>query len=145
MEPVSIPPSSGGKDHRLHGHGLTPERPRPPPKDNLLTTFHPITKKLEDEPLDLEQVQFGNPRTSVLTLVETKEGSESGLWRCTPGTVTDTEVHESFLVITGRGTMEFEDGRSIELEPGVTVTFEGGEKTTWIVKETILKAFWIAA
>ncbi|MGA7396757.1 MAG: cupin domain-containing protein [Solirubrobacterales bacterium] len=110
-----------------------------------MTKFHPVTDQLEEEPLDLEQIIFGNPRTSALTLVETKEGSESGLWRCTPGTVTDTEVNESFLVLTGKGTLEFEDGRTIDLAPGVTVSFEGGEKTTWTVKETILKAFWIAA
>jgi len=110
-----------------------------------MKTVHPVTDTLEPEELDLEQVKFGNPKTSALTLAESKDGAEAGLWRCTPGVVTDTEVHESFLVITGKGTLDFEDGRSIDLEPGVTVTFEGGEKTTWTVKETILKAFWIAA
>lgn len=110
-----------------------------------MKTVHPVTDQLEPEPLDLEQILFGNPKTSSLTLAESKEGAESGLWRCTPGVVTDTEVEESFLVITGKGSIEFEDGSTIELEPGVTHRFAGGEKTKWTVTETILKAFWIAA
>lgn len=110
-----------------------------------MKTVHPVTDQLEPEPLDPQQVLFGNPKTSALTLAESKEGAESGLWRCTPGTVTDTEVEESFLVITGRGSIEFEDGSTVQLEPGVTHRFEGGEKTKWTVEETILKAFWITA
>jgi uncharacterized cupin superfamily protein len=104
-----------------------------------------VTDQLEPEPLDPQQVLFGNPATSSLTLAESKDGAESGLWRCTPGVVTDVEVEESFLVITGRGSIEFEDGSTVELYPGVTHRFEGGEKTKWTVKETVLKAFWIGA
>ena len=110
-----------------------------------MKTVHPVTDQLEPEPLDPGQIVSGTPETSALTLAESDEGAESGLWRCTPGVVTDTEVEESFLVITGRGRIDFEDGTSVELSPGVTHRFEGGEKTRWTVEETILKAFWIAA
>ncbi len=106
---------------------------------------HPVTDELEPEPLDPEQIVSGDPRTSSLTLASAENGAESGLWRCTPGVVTDTEVKESFLVITGRGRVEIEDGDTIHLEPGVTHHFEGGEKTTWFVDEAVLKAYWIAA
>ncbi|HTU16373.1 MAG TPA: cupin domain-containing protein [Solirubrobacterales bacterium] len=109
-----------------------------------MKTVHPVTDRLEPEPLDPEQVLFGNPKTSSLTLAEDGDGAESGLWRCTPGVVSDTEVEESFLVITGRGSVEFEDGSTIELRPGVTHRFAGGEKTKWTVEETVLKAYWIA-
>ncbi|MCB0864069.1 MAG: cupin domain-containing protein, partial [Solirubrobacterales bacterium] len=79
-----------------------------------------------------------------LTLLETDDEGTSGLWQLTPGTVTDTEVDESFLVLSGRGQVIFEDGSRILLEPGVTHRFSGGEKTTWTVEKTILKVYWIA-
>jgi len=106
-------------------------------------TVHPVTEQLEPEELDPAQVVSGDPRTSELTLAESDDGQVSGLWRCTPGVVTDTEVEESFLVITGRAVLTYEDGREFVLEPGVTHRFDGGEKTTWDVRETLLKAYWI--
>lgn len=104
---------------------------------------HPVTDQLEPEELDPSQIVSGNPETSALTLAESEDGQDAGLWRCTPGVVTDTEVHESFLVLTGKATLTYEDGREFKLEPGVTHTFEGGENTTWNVEETLLKAYWI--
>ena len=108
-----------------------------------MKTVHPVTDQLEPEELDPSQILAGDPATSELTLAESEDGQISGLWRCTPGVVTDTEVEESFLVITGRATLTYEDGRTFELKPGVTHRFEGGENTTWSVEETILKAYWI--
>lgn len=110
-----------------------------------MKTKHPVTDELEPEPLDPEQIVSGEPRTSSLTLASAEDGAESGLWRCTPGVVTDTEVKESFLVIAGKGQVEIEGGETIRLQPGATHHFEGGEKTVWTVDETVLKAYWIAA
>lgn len=108
-----------------------------------MKTVHPVTDQLEPEELDPAQIVSGTPETSELTLAESGDGQVSGLWRCTPGVVNDTEVEESFLVITGKATLTYEDGRQFTLEPGVTHSFEGGERTTWNVEETILKAYWI--
>ncbi len=109
-----------------------------------MKTVHPVTGQLEPDPLDPSQIVSGNPETSDLILAESEDGTEvAGLWRCTPGVSTDTEVEESFLVITGKATIEFEDGSSIEVGPGDTHRFNGGEKTTWTVEETLLKAFWL--
>lgn len=108
-----------------------------------MKTVHPVTDQLDPEELDPSQIVAGNPETSELTLAESEDGQVSGLWRCTPGTVTDTEVEESFLVITGKATLTYQDGREFDLHPGVTHRFEGGEKTTWKVEESLLKAYWI--
>lgn len=104
---------------------------------------HPVIDQLEPDPLDPDEIVSGNPEVSELTLLESDDGHTSGLWRLTPGVVTDTEVEEAFLVITGRGRIEFEDGSEVELEPGSTHRFEGGEKTTWTITETLLKAYWV--
>ena len=106
---------------------------------------HPILGELQPTPLDPEQILAGDPKTSELTFAATEDGVESaGLWRCTRGTVTDVEVEESFLVLCGRAKLRYEDGREFELAPGTVHRFAGGERTTWVVEETILKAFWVA-
>lgn len=105
---------------------------------------HEVIGQLRPEPLDPDQILTGSPEVEELTLIEAEDGSISGLWQLSPGTVTDTEVEESFLVIAGRGKVTFQDGRIVELAPGVTHHFEGGEVTTWTIEETLLKAYWIA-
>lgn len=110
-----------------------------------MNTVHPITDQLEPEELGPAQIVSGDPETSVLVLARSFDGAESGLWRCTPGVVTDTEVTESFLVITGKATIVFEDESSVTVGPGDTHRFEGGEGTTWHVEETLLKAYWLRA
>jgi len=103
---------------------------------------HPIIDQLEPEELDPSQVILGSPEVSSITLCE-ENGVEAGLWRITPGEVTDVEATESFLVIEGRATIEYSDGRAFTVGPGDTHHFEGGEETTWKVEETLLKAYWI--
>jgi len=106
---------------------------------------HPILAQLEPTPLDPAQVVSGEPRTAELTLATSEDGAASaGLWSCTPGVVTDVEAKESFLVIGGRATLRYDDGREFELAPGSVHSFEGGERTTWRVDETLVKAFWVA-
>ena len=57
--------------------------------------------------------------------------------------VRDVEIQEKSLVLAGRGSVEFEDGRTVELGPGVVLEFQGGEKTVWTIEETVFKAYWI--
>lgn len=68
-------------------------------------------------------------------------GVEVGLWEMTPGTDHDTEVDEVFVVLAGRGTVTFEDGEVIDLAPGVAVRLRAGERTTWVVTETLRKVY----
>lgn len=109
-----------------------------------MKTVHPVTDQLEPEELDPAQIVSGDPKTFVLVLAESEGGAEeAGLWRCTPGVVTDTEVREESLIMTGKATIEFEDGQMITVGPGDVLTFQGGENTVWTVEETLLKAYWI--
>lgn len=105
---------------------------------------HPVTDQLEPDPLDPADIVSGSPETSDLVLATDEEANETcGFWSITPGVVTDTEVKESSLIFKGRATVSFEDGSSQTVGPGDVLVFEGGEKTTWTVEETIFKAFWI--
>ena len=106
---------------------------------------HPVLEQLRPAPLDPDQIVAGEPQTAELTFAASEDGVESaGFWRCTRGTFTDVEVEESFLVIAGRATVRYEDGREFELVPGSVHRFAGGERTTWVVEETVMKAFWVA-
>lgn len=67
--------------------------------------------------------------------------AEVGTWEMAPGTDHDTEVDEVFVVLAGRGTVTFEDGDVIDLAPGVAVRLTAGERTTWVVTETLRKVY----
>ena len=89
-----------------------------------------------------ERVVHGSPTTAVHTL-GTVGGAEVGVWEMTEGAVHDTEVDEVFVVLAGRGRLDFADGESIDLSPGVTVRLTAGERTTWTVTSTLRKV-WVA-
>lgn len=68
-------------------------------------------------------------------------GAEVGTWEMAPGTDHDTEVDEVFVVLAGRGTVTFADGEVVELGPGTAVRLRAGERTTWVVSETLRKVY----
>lgn len=108
-----------------------------------MKTVHPVTSELVTEPLDPSSIVSGDPVTSALVLAEDEDkGEEAGFWRCEPGVFRDTEVAETFLVITGRAVIEFATGETVAVKPGDIHRFHGGEETVWKVEETLLKAYW---
>ena len=66
---------------------------------------------------------------------------EVGLWEAGPGTDTDVEADEVFVVLSGAGTVTFEDGSAITLLPGVLVQLRAGDRTTWEVTERLRKLY----
>ena len=70
-------------------------------------------------------------------------GVEVGVWEMTEGTARDTEVDEVFVVLSGAGTVTFEDGECLELGPGTAVRLRAGERTTWVVTRRLRKV-WVA-
>ncbi len=68
-------------------------------------------------------------------------GVEVGVWEIGPGTAHDTEADEIFVVLSGRGEVRFEDGATVRLGPGAVVRLREGERTTWIVTETLRKVY----
>jgi uncharacterized protein len=104
---------------------------------------HEILGSLKSDPLDPAKVLEGDPRTSDLTLSESGDGSEvTGLWHCMPGTFSDTELEEAFVVLEGSATVRFADGSCVTLRAGDTHSFEGGEETVWTVTSPLLKCYW---
>lgn len=73
---------------------------------------------------------------------ENKDGSEAGIWECTPGTWTrtimDAEI-SSFL--KGKAIFHPEDGDPIHIDAGDTLYFDANSKGTWEVIETVRKAY----
>ena len=67
--------------------------------------------------------------------------TEVGLWDAGPGTDTDVEADELFVVLRGSGTVHFEDGSSIDLRPGVLVRLHEGDRTTWEVTDRLRKLY----
>lgn len=67
--------------------------------------------------------------------------TDVGLWEAHPGTDVDVEADEVFAVLTGAGTVSFEDGSSIDLRPGVLVRLHEGDRTTWAVAERLRKLY----
>ena len=79
--------------------------------------------------------------TASLAPLATLGDAEIGLWGMAPGIDHDTEVDEVFVVLAGRGSVEFEDGEVVTLAPGVAVRLRAGERTIWTVTETLRKVY----
>ncbi len=97
---------------------------------------------LDHEPLPAEEVVDGDPTAAVQAL-GTVGGVEVGVWEMSAGTARDTEVDEVFVVVSGSGTVEFEDGERIRLTTGTAVRLRAGERTVWSIEEPLRKV-WIA-
>ena len=107
---------------------------------------HIVDADLEPEPLDPASILEGTPETTRVVLFESGDGRVTrGLWQCTPGRVTDVEADEMFVVVSGRATIEFEDGTSIDVGPGDVCVLEEGARTVWTIQETLRKAYQITS
>lgn len=93
------------------------------------------------EPLPSAQVVEGSPSAGAVAL-GTHAGQEVGVWEHTPGTSTDVEADELFIVLSGSATVTFVDeGRTVRLEPGSVVQLFAGQRTEWIVTEALRKVY----
>lgn len=103
-----------------------------------------LDRPLGPLPLAAGTVLAGDPVAGVAVLTAddgADDGPEVGVWELTPGTVTDVETDEVFVVLAGAGSVTFADGSSIELAPGVVVRLRAGDATTWVVTETLRKVY----
>ena len=110
------------------------------PHDQRIVVTDVFTEPLTREPAS--QVVNGDPQTGILDLCQVGE-TDVGIWELTEGTVRDTEVEELFIVLSGKGRVDFGSGETVDLSPGVCVRLHEGERTTWTVTETVRK-IWIA-
>ena len=97
---------------------------------------------LAHAPLPSDEVVAGSPTTAIAVLDDTGD-REIGIWEMTPGTATDTEADELFVVLSGRATIAFDEPSLplLEVGPGSVVRLAEGMRTTWTVTETLRKVY----
>ena len=93
-------------------------------------------------PVSPEQTLDGAPTVGEVEPGEIA-GATVGVWECTAGTSTDSEVDEVSVVISGRARIDFVSPAlpSIEVGPGDVFRLEAGMKTVWTVTETLRKIY----
>jgi uncharacterized cupin superfamily protein len=121
----------------------TDRRPRVPPMsgdDDRMFRVLDVDAAVPTTPLAPDSVLQGAPEAGSRALAAVS-GVEVGVWEMSPGTATDVEVDEVFVVLSGSATVRFEDGEQVELSPGTVVRLRSGEQTTWVVRETLRKIY----
>ncbi len=99
-----------------------------------------FTATVEHTLLPAEEIEQGSPTTGILDFGAL--GSTTvGIWEMSEGAARDTEAEEIFVVLSGAGTVHFEDGSTVALRPGVAVRLHAGERTIWNITETLRKIF----
>ncbi|HQA23732.1 MAG TPA: cupin domain-containing protein [Rhodoglobus sp.] len=96
------------------------------------------------EPVAASRTVAGAPRDGAAELT-VFEGCEIGVWEMTPGTATDVEVDEVFVVLAGAATITFDDGTVVDLKPGSFCHLRAGQRTRWHVTATLRKMYVVAA
>ncbi|WP_308010892.1 cupin domain-containing protein [Streptomyces sp. AC495_CC817] len=100
------------------------------------------TLALTHEALPAEEIVDGTPAAGSVALA-TVGGAEVGIWEMTPGTASDTEADEVFVVLSGRAVIEFVEPvlPPLEVAPGSVVRLAEGMRTVWTVTETLRKVY----
>lgn len=99
------------------------------------------TIDLEHGRVPAAQALGGDPTTGAATLAELG-GVEIGVWEMSPGTMSDVEADEVFVVLAGAATVEFADGSpTLRLRPGDVARLAAGTETVWTVTETLRKVY----
>ncbi len=91
------------------------------------------------------ELPIGEPvsRLSGKIISENKDGSEAGIWECTPGTWT-RQIMDAELSVFFKGKAIFHpaDGSApIHIEAGDSQYFDANSKGTWEVIETVRKSY----
>lgn len=104
--------------------------------------FDAFAADIEHEPVPDAALVSGAPTLGYVEIGTTVDGAEVGVWEITPGVASDVEVDEIFIVLAGRATVDFADGRpSIDIAAGSVVRLDEGMRTTWTVHETLRKIY----
>ncbi|THG33117.1 cupin domain-containing protein [Naasia lichenicola] len=101
---------------------------------------------VEHERVPEAQREDGAPTTGSVTLASGQQdgssGIEIGVWEMSVGAMSDTEVEEVFVVLSGAATILFVDeDRTLALSPGDLVRLAAGTRTIWTVAEPLRKLY----
>ncbi len=99
------------------------------------------TVVLDHDDVPPAQVVAGAPRVGSAELGMLGD-NRIGVWEHSPGTSTDVEADEFFVVLSGAATVAFDDGTaSLQLRAGTVGRLAAGTATTWTVTETLRKIY----
>jgi len=87
---------------------------------------------------------IGEPRCHLkgFQMIESKDGSEGGIWECTPGKFTREIMQAEFtMFLEGNAVFHPENGDPIEIKAGDVLFFPENSKGTWEIIETVRKAY----
>jgi uncharacterized protein len=105
------------------------------------SVIHAAALKMEHSPVPVDQSVQGAPSTATVAFGDFA-GRDVGAWEMSPGTMTDVETDEVFVVLAGAATVDFDDGTaSLRLGPGDVVRLAEGTHTVWTVTETLRKVY----
>lgn len=108
---------------------------------------YPLDHESIEEWQQLDASTSAGETTTAFAELGTIAGTEYGLWEMSAGAMRDVEGEEVFLVISGRGRIEFDEPEqeAIALAPGRVIRLEDGMKTRWFIDEAPLRKLSIAA
>ena len=95
------------------------------------------------KPLPADKCPDGSVMTGSSVLART-DAYEVGVWVHEAGRSTDVETDEVFVVLSGSGRVILDDGRVLELRPGVVGVLASGTATTWEIDEALRKV-WVVS
>lgn len=102
---------------------------------------HARTAIVPLDPVPAEETVSGLPRqgTKELGVIG---GAETGIWELRGGTVTDTEVDEVFVVLSGEASIEMlDEGHTVDVKAGDVMRLVAGTRTRWVVPDHIRKIY----
>ncbi len=115
-----------------------------PPGENAVV--HGIRAEVQLDPVPAEDTVSGSPAQGIVELGSVGD-AEAGIWELREGVVTDTEVDELFVVLSGGATIELlggpgvEPGRTVQVGPGDVMRLVAGTRTRWTVEDHIRKVY----
>lgn len=93
--------------------------------------------------IDLEEtshpgmwVESGWPVASTAHLAQFGDQKVS-VWEVSEGTVADIENDELVIVLSGSGSLSFDDGRSYQLTAGACIRLRAADRSTWRVSSPV--------
>ncbi len=89
-----------------------------------------------------ERTIEGSPKTKKLVIFEGENGTESGIWECTPGRFrSKMEQNETMYIYEGQAVLKFDEGGEITIKAGDVLTIPKGSSFVWNIQETVCKVY----
>jgi uncharacterized protein len=118
-------------------------RPRPMhhfPMDTRYVDVDVFSTELPRQRIPAAETLNGFP-TAGARVLHTIGSAQVGIQELSPGMARDVECDEVFVVLSGRGSIEFHDGEVVPLTPGTMIRLREGDRTIWHIAETLRKVY----